>query len=85
MATVQAAIPRVPQRSRIFKIIDRERRSTVRLGNLPCWFCGLEIMDRFYLSRRSNASTKHYHIDCARRAGFDVVYSLESRWTRIES
>jgi len=72
------SIPTLPQRSRIFKIIDRARPATVRLQDLPCWFCGLEISDRFYLSRRSNIGTKHYHIECARKVGFEII-SLEER------
>ncbi len=67
------SIPVLPQRSRIFKIIDRERPASVRLSELPCRYCGSEISDRFYLSKRSNIGTKHYHIDCARRAGFEIA------------
>ncbi|MHB8567180.1 MAG: hypothetical protein ACYC7D_11680 [Nitrososphaerales archaeon] len=57
------------------KIIDRKSPSMTRRLDIPCALCSLKIDDRFLFSKTSSHGTKHYHIDCAIKVGFQIEFS----------
>ena len=56
------------------KIIDRSSPNMTRRLDVPCAFCGESISERFLFSKTSSHGTKHYHIGCALRAGFEIKF-----------